>query len=492
TLLDPPLLAAALEYHQATMLFLTTALLHQYVYIIGAALSRLRFLMGAGEQGLVEAYTEVAKHGGRVCVINTYGPTEASVTSTAYPITSTTSHLRHLPIGRPIANTPQYVLDKHLTPVPIGVIGELYIGGPGVAIGYLNQPELTAERFLPDPFSKVQDARMYRTGDLVRYMPDGNLVFVGRNDNQIKIRGYRIELGEIETCLAEHPQVREAVVLALSRGSDEKRLVAYVVAEPNENLVHTLREYLSVSLPEYMIPSAFVRLDVFPLNNNGKIDRRALPEPVSDSLITSDYVPPEGELETALAAIWSDLLKVERVGRNDNFFMLGGHSLLAVRLMNRVLSFGVHVSLSTLFSSPTLGALAEVLGSGVNLKESTPSAIVSVARGGPLELSFAQQRLWFLAQMDGLSEVYHVPLAIRLQGALDHDALDKSVNALICRHESLRTVFVAVDGQPQVKLLPSDCEFSVEFRDLRAESDREAIAKQLATQEAKIPFDLEK
>ncbi|KAF9922965.1 hypothetical protein BGZ67_010179 [Mortierella alpina] len=359
TLMDPHRLAAALDHHHVTSLLLTTALFHQYVHVIGPALSKLRYLLAIGEQGLVEAFSEVAKHEGRVCVINTYGPTEASVISTAYRITSATSQLRRLPIGRPISNTPQYVLNTHQRPVPIGVVGELYIGGPGVANGYLNQPDLTAERFLPDPFSKLQGARMYKTGDLVHYMPDGNLVFVGRIDNQVKIRGFRVEPGEIETCLAEHPQVREAIVLALGEGGGDKRLVAYVVAAPHDNLVRTLRDFLSASLPEYMVPSAFVRMDAFPLTNNGKIDRRALPEPGSDSLVTCDYVAPQGELEIALAAMWSDLLKVERVGRHDNFFMLGGHSLLAVRLISIVRSsLGVDLKLHMLFSTPTLSRLS--------------------------------------------------------------------------------------------------------------------------------------
>ncbi|KAF9271817.1 hypothetical protein BGZ68_003039, partial [Mortierella alpina] len=322
-------------------------------------------------------------------------------------------------------------------------------------------------------------------------MPDGNITFVGRNDNQIKIRGFRVELGEIETCLAEHPQVREAAVLALGEGSDDKRLVAYVVAEPLEDLVRTLRVYLSVSLPEYMVPSAFVRMDAFPLNNNGKIDRRALPKPDSDSLVTSDYIAPQGELEIELAAMWSDLLQVERVGRHDNFFMLGGHSLLALRLMNGVSSFGVHMPLSTLFSSPTLSAFVEVLERSIHLEKSTPSVIVPVARDGPLALSFAQQRLWFLSQMDGLSEVYHIPYASRLQGSLDHDTLQKSLSALFCRHESLRTVFVAVDGQPNALLLPPDHDFGVVLHDLRGEPDKEATAKHLATQQSRRPFDLE-
>ncbi|KAF9972756.1 hypothetical protein BGZ75_001373, partial [Mortierella antarctica] len=450
TLLDPPKLATALGHYQVTMLCLTAALLHQYVYVIGPTLSKLRFLMGVGEQGLVEAYTEVAKYEGRVCVINAYGPTEASAASTAYQVSTVTNQSRRLPIGRPISNTPHYILDEHLALVPIGVVGELYIGGPGVANGYLNRPKLTAERFLADPFAEVHGARMYKTGDLVRYLPDGNLVFVGRNDNQVKIRGFRVELGEIEERLAEHPQVREAVVVVLGEGSDNKRLVAYVVAEPHDNLVHTLREYLLVNLPEYMVPSVFMPMVAFPLTNNGKIDRRALPEPSSDSLVASEYIAPQGDLEVALAVIWSDLLKVATVGRHDNFFMLGGHSLLAVRLMNRVSSLGVRMSLSTLFSSPTLADLAEAIGvRACPQLGRSHSAITPVVRDGPLELSFDQQRLWFLAQMEGLSEIYHVPFASRLHGPLDHAALKKALNTLFARHESLRTVFVAVDGEPQ-------------------------------------------
>ncbi|CAO3566666.1 unnamed protein product [Mortierella alpina] len=359
TLLSPLQLAAVLDQFQVTTLSLTTALLHQYVHIIGQALSDLRFLFAGGEQGLVETYTALAKHEGRVCAINGYGPTEASVFSTAYRLTSATSQLKQLPIGRPISNTRVYVLDKFLTPVPIGTVGELYIGGAGVANGYLNLPEQTAERFLPDPFTKAQDTLMYKTGDLVRYLSDGDLVFVGRNDNQVKIRGFRVELGEIEARLAEHALVREAVVLAVGEGSDNKRLVAYVLAEPHEDLIRTLRDFLAARAPEYMIPSAIMRLDAFPLTNNGKIDRRALPEPNRDSIVKCDYVAPQGEYEIALAKIWSDLLKVDRVGRHDNFFMLGGHSLLAVRLISIVRSsLGADLELHMLFSAPTLSALA--------------------------------------------------------------------------------------------------------------------------------------
>ncbi|KAF9271764.1 hypothetical protein BGZ68_003101, partial [Mortierella alpina] len=335
---------------------------------------------------------------------------------------------------------------EHLGPVPIGVVGELYIGGPGVANGYLNKPELTSERFLPDPFAEAQDSRMYKTGDLVRHLPDGNLVFMGRNDNQVKIRGYRVELGEIEACLADHAQVREAaVVIALGDSSDDKRLVAYVVSERHEDLAHALREYLSARLPEYMIPSAIVLMDAFPLTNNGKIDRRALPEPSRDFFMTPDYVAPQGELEVTLAAMWSDLLKVERT-----------------------------------------------VSTCIDLQGPSNLPITPVARDGPLEVSLAQQRLWFLAQMDGVSEIYHVPFTSRLHGLLDSAAIKKTLNTLFSRHESLRTTFVTIEGRPRVQILPADIGLSLTIRDLRDEQDREAIVKQVAEQIIRTPFDLKK
>ncbi|KAF9282133.1 hypothetical protein BGZ68_006193, partial [Mortierella alpina] len=359
TFLSPNRLAEVLARYQVTCLHMTHGILHQYAYLISSALSKLKYLFGGAEQGLIEAYMAVLQHGGPVRLVNRYGPTETTVNATAYTATSVIDKLERLPIGRPISNTRVYILDRYLNPVPVGAIGELYIGGPGVANGYLNRPELTEERFLPDPFATVQGARMYKSGDMARYLLDGNLVFIGRNDNQVKIRGYRVELGEIEARLTEHLQVREALVLATGENSDDKRLIAYIVAAPRDDLVHILRDHLSAILPGYMIPSAFVRMDAFPLTNNGKIDRRSLPDPDNDSFVSSDYVPPEGELEVALAAMWSELLKVERVGRHDNFFMLGGHSLLAVRLISLARSsLGADMKLHMLFSHPTVSGLA--------------------------------------------------------------------------------------------------------------------------------------
>ncbi|KAG0211800.1 hypothetical protein BGX28_007390 [Mortierella sp. GBA30] len=492
TYTDPYRLADVLNRCMVTVLFLTPVLLNQYIPIIGQSLAKLRYLLSGGEQGSLDSYATLLQLGGPVRIVNAYGPTESTMIATTFEAYGTTIEgLDRLPIGRPISNTQVYVLDKRGLTVPLGAVGELYIGGPGVANGYLNQPDLTSERFLPDPFSKNEAARMYKSGDLVRYLPDGNLVYMGRNDDQIKIRGFRIELREVEARLVEHYLVRDAVVMVFREGSD-KSLLAYVAADPCEQLIHALREHLVKYLPEYMIPAAIVRLDVLPMTNNGKVDRRALPAPDSSSVVTQDYMAPEGDMEVALAAIWSDVLMIDRVGRNDNFFLLGGHSLLAVRLMNRISTLGAHLPLSTLFASPTLSTLADAVSNMLGLEDQSFSKISRVAHTGVLELSFAQQRLWFLAQMAGVSETYHIPLTLRLKGSLDKNVLRRTLNTLFARHESLRSVFVTVEGQPQVQLIPADSGLDFQLHDLRSESNKEAGVEGLSKKEATAPFDLEK
>ncbi|KAG0005733.1 hypothetical protein BGZ65_010276 [Modicella reniformis] len=268
------------------------------------------------------------------------------------------------------------------TPVPLGAVGELYIGGVGVARGYLNRSELTAKVFLQDPFVDDQYARMYKTGDLARYLPDGNIEFLGRNDHQVKIRGFRIELGEIEARLSDHPLVQNAVVVALGDGNS-KRLVAYVIAEPKEHLTLTLRSYLASCLPDYMVPGAFVRLDEFPLSANGKLDRRALPQPDKDSLVHQDYEAPEGHIQHVLSSIWMEILKVDKVGRHDNFFDLGGNSLLAVRLVSQIrTTMGFKIPLSTLFKSPTLAELAQHLLNVGNTQDYTFEVMLPIKPQG--------------------------------------------------------------------------------------------------------------
>ncbi|KOY60399.1 gramicidin biosynthesis protein, partial [Photorhabdus heterorhabditis] len=319
----------------------------------------LRLIIIGGEAVKKSAVQEwFAREVHRPRLLNAYGPTENTVTATCKEILFPTDDSS---IGRPVKNTCIYLLDGDGQPVPLGSVGEMYIGGVGVARGYLNQQELSAECFIPDPFSRVSGARMYRTGDLARYLPDGNLEFLGRNDEQVKIRGFRIELGEIATRLMEHPAVQEAAVLALEDGQG-KRLVAYVAAEANTELAASLREHLSAILPDYMVPAAFVRLDTFPQTPNGKLDRRALPAPREEDFVRQVYAAPQGETEIALAAIWRELLGIEQISRHDSFFVLGGHSLLAVRMIERLRRLGLTLAARDLFQYPVLSDLAQTLG----------------------------------------------------------------------------------------------------------------------------------
>ncbi|MGA3164142.1 MAG: amino acid adenylation domain-containing protein [Verrucomicrobiota bacterium] len=422
---------------------------------------------------------------------NIYGPTEATANASAARITLGDE----VTIGRPIANTQIYILNSFLHPVPIGVQGELYIGGAGVARGYLNRPELTAEKFIPDPFSAAPGARMYKTGDLACYRPDGNIEFLGRADHQVKIRGFRIELGEIEAVLGQHPAVREAVVVAREDSPGEKRLVAYVVAE-REPLPTTtdLRNFLKEKLPEYMVPAVFVLLDALPLMPNGKIDRRALPSPDrSRPELDKAFVAPRTPTEELLAEIWAQLLDLERVGVHDNFFDLGGHSLLATQLVSRMReAFQVEIPLRRLFEVPTVAGLAESIEAarqaGPNL---LAPPILPVPRNGDLALSFAQQRLWFFDQLEPGLSAYNIPAAVRLKGPLNLAALEQSLNEIVKRHESLRTTFGKVEGRPTQVIAPS-LTIKLPVVDLRKlpASERETEVRRWVTAEAQRPFDL--
>ena len=402
-----------------------------------------------------------------------------------------------VPIGRPIANTQIYLLDRQGEPVPLGSVGEIYIGGAGVARGYLNRPDLTVERFLPDPFSPHPQARMYRTGDLARYLPDGNLVFLGRNDQQLKIRGFRIEPAEIEARLSEYPAVREAVVLAREDSPGQKRLVAYLTTHPEltpltATLAAALRSHLATQLPEYMVPAAFVRLESLPVTPSGKLDRKALPAPEADAFAREAYEPPRGHIEQALATLWEELLGVSRISRHDNFFELGGQSLLAMRLVGQLPRvFGIKLTLASLFIQPTLRALATAIEE--NQRQTAPEAVPSITpceREGDLLLSFSQQRMWFLAQLEGGSQTYNVPISLQLRGPVDRSALRRSLNALLARHEALRAVFTSVDGQPHVRLLPPQSSVPFIEDDLREAPEPQEQLQRLCAQEAIAPFDL--
>ncbi|MEL6454603.1 MAG: amino acid adenylation domain-containing protein [Cyanobacteria bacterium J06623_5] len=429
-------------------------------------------------------------------IINTYGPTESTIVATAYPI-ETTAELAEVPIGKEIgkgfANAQIYLLDTHLQPVPLGIAGEIHVGGSGVARGYLNRPDLSQERFIPNPYSADPEARLYKTGDLARYLPDGSLKFLGRRDAQVKIRGFRIELGEIESALGEHDIVQQCTVIDWEASPGEKCLAAYVVMADEAPLpVRELRQFLQERLPSYMVPSVWTPLSQLPLTKNGKLDRRALPEPdISAAQLSADYVAPRTPVEQQIAEIWAEVLAIEQVGIHDNFFELGGHSLLAIQVMARLSQrLDREIPLNILFTTSTLEALAERCAD----IETMRSPLIRAERTQPIPLSFAQQRIWFLQQLEPDNSTYKIARSLRLRGPLHQDALQQAFTTILSRHEALRTNFVSVDGLPrQVVSPPSD--FPLAFVDLSASARKnnaqpESLLKSLLKQESHRPFDL--
>ena len=446
-------------------------------------------------------------------LINAYGPTEATVCATMGVCDA--DERGNPSIGGPIANVRTYVLDGAGEPVPAGVVGELYVGGAGVARGYLGRPGLTADRFVPDPFGGTAGARLYRTGDLARWKEragvrewvsaevgsgsadsrtdarthsrTGVIEFVGRADGQVKVRGFRVETGEIEARLAEHADVREAVVVARADAPGGRRLVAYWVG--GQAAAEALRAHLAERLPEYMVPAAYVRMDVLPLTPNGKLDRAALPAPAGDAFAARAYQAPASEAERAVAEIWSELLGVERVGRGDDFFALGGHSLLAVQVGSRVRrALGAEVAPGALFERPVLADFARWLEAA---ERAETTMIAPVDRSSAIPLSFAQQRLWFLEQLGGMGSAYHIPVRLRLRGALDRDALIRALDRIVARHEALRTTFPTVDGEPVQRIAPAEASaFRLVEHDLHASADGEDALDRLMRDEAGAPFDL--
>ncbi|MCP4658654.1 MAG: AMP-binding protein, partial [bacterium] len=430
---------------------------------------------------------------------NGYGPTETSINSTVFRMQG-----RPLdrgvrgavaPIGRPTAATSVAVLDRRGLPVPLGVVGELSIGGAGVARTYLNRAARTAERFVPDPFAGHPDRRLYRSGDLVRWLAEGEIEFLGRIDHQVKIRGLRIELGEIESALARHPAVRDAVVLAREREETaEPWLVAYAVRREEAQAVGagTLRAWLGESLPAYMVPSAFVMLDTLPLNPNGKVDRAALPAPERTGAEGS-LAAPSDPVEELLAGIWEAVLDRDRVGIRDNFFELGGHSLMATQVVSRIReAFGVELPLQRLFEAPTVAELATIVRTLRQQEQGVAaSPMVPVPRDRELPLSFAQQRLWFLDQFEPASPVYNIPTAVPLPGTVPAGLLERVFNEVVRRHESLRTTFAAAAGRPR-QVIATELDLPLPVVDLRSleAGEREAEARRLAAAEALRPFDL--
>ncbi|HYO59461.1 condensation domain-containing protein, partial [Archangium sp.] len=476
-----------------TSLWLTAGLFEQMQAQQPEALGKVRQVLAGGDVLPVGRVRERLASGG--VLINGYGPTENTTFSTCYRMEKVEQVGATVSIGRPIANTTAYVLDEQMQPVPVGVPGELYVGGEGLAVGYVGQPELTAERFVPHPFSGKPGERLYRTGDVVRYLPGGELEFIGRRDAQVKIRGFRIELGEVEAALAQHPAVSAAAVVVREDVPGNKRLVAYVVPEPARDAdAAVLRTFLKERLPEYMVPAAFVSMEVLPLTPNGKVDRRALPAPEeAQAGAEASFVAPRSPGEELVAGIWAQLLGVAKVGVHDNFFELGGHSLLAMQVLSRLReTFRVELPVRSLFEAPTVAGLARSIESALEGQQGLLAPpLVVVPREGEMPASFAQQRLWFLEQFQPGGSTYNVPMVMHLRGRLDVAALERSLRELIQRHETLRTTCASPGGRV-VQVISPEVSLELEVEELKglAAPEREAEARRRAREEAQRPFEL--
>ena len=494
---DPVALLHLLREKQIERLFLPFVALQQLAQTtqtLGLIPTSLREVITAGEQLQITRVIASFFSQLKDCSLhNQYGPSETHVVVTAFTLTGSTDNWSALPpIGCPIVNTQIYILDQFAQPVPVGIPGELYIGGVCLARGYLNRPELTAERFIPNPFSQEEGSRLYKTGDLARYLPDGNIEYLGRIDNQVKVRGFRIELGEIEVTLAQHPDLRQTAVILREDQPGDKRLVAYVC--PNEGPIPTsgqLRRFLWEKLPDYMVPGTFVTLEALPLTPSGKVDRRALPAPDASSLIReTSFVAPRDSVELQLAQIWSEILGVSPIGVDDNLIELGGHSLLATKIIGLVRDrFGVELPLNCLFECPTVAELAKELTQQEGLTIGPP--LQPISREQTIPLSFAQEQLWFLNQLTPEEPVYNETLSIHLGADINIPALEESLTELIRRHEILRTTYPVLNGQLCQEIHPPSA-FALPIVDLRewSETKRETEAVRIATEQLRQEFDL--
>ena len=504
TVLVPADLGQEFRRRRVTATFLTTSLFHELVREAPETLhdedgGGLRHLLFGGEAPSPDRVREaLAAAGPDLRLVNVYGPTESTTFAMFHAIDRVVAVPagERVPLGRPIANTRVWVLDRGLRLIPPGAPGELCIGGDGLARGYLGRPDLTAERFVPNPFENGD--RLYRTGDLTRLRLDGNLEYLGRLDGQVKIRGFRIELGEIESALESCPGVRSAAVVVQDQ-EDGKRLVAYLTLDGSAEGTDP-RAFLSARLPAAMIPASFVTLESFPLTPSGKIDRRALSLRVSETASEArpPFVAPRSPQEEAVAAAWSEVLRIERIGVDDDFFALGGHSLLAGRVLSRLLaSLGVELSLRDFFSAPTVAGLAALAGEELAALGSDGEEIPPLRPVNPrpelLPLSFAQERLWLVEDLLPGSPVYSVPFAWHISGPLRLGALAAAFAAMVRRHEAIRTIFREVDGEPVQHILPpSLAPDGLPVADLSSlpEPLRKSEADRLLASEARRPFDL--
>jgi amino acid adenylation domain-containing protein/non-ribosomal peptide synthase protein (TIGR01720 family) len=494
-------LLGLIESLAITTLHSTIAYWHQLVDEVsssqGRIPSQLRLCIAGGERTSIsklEQWAVVTGHQSRF--VNAYGPTEATITSTVYGTdmgSSRNSLQTGAPIGRPIANTQIYILDRNRQVTPIGVRGELYIGGAGVARGYLGRAEISAEKFVPDGFGEEPGERLYRTGDVGRYLEDGKIEFLGRVDDQVKLRGYRIELGEVESALNQHQSVRQCVVVVEENEGGAKRLLGYVVGEEGSTAAE-LKRHLREKLPEYMIPQTILILDAMPVTPNGKIDRkRLLLLKDAETQLEPEYVAARTPVEEILVGIFEESLKLDRVGIRDNFFEIGGHSLLATQVVSRVREiFGAEIEVRNIFEAPTVEALGRRIEEAIRAGEKREAPpLIRVPRNGRAPLSFAQQRLWFIEQLKPGDAVYNCSAAVRLEGRLNLEALEGAINEIIKRHEVLRTR-IEVEAATPAQVIEG-----WEWRRLRVEDlmslipeEREKEARRIMREEAGRGFDL--
>jgi len=482
TVLHPEALADALRAMRISAAFLTTALFNQVARARPGGFATLRHLLFGGEACDPAAIRAVLGAGGPERLLHVYGPTESTTYATWHHVRAVAGSAATVPIGTPLANTTAFVVDGARA-ANLGEPGELWLGGDGLARGYLGRPAMTAERFVPDAFSGTPGARLYRTGDRVRRLEDGAIEFLGRIDQQVKVRGFRIEPGEVEAALRALPIVREAAVVVRADGG-EKRLVAYVVAaEGASPTPAVLRDALAAHLPDYLVPTAFVALDAIPLTPNGKTDHRALPAPGAPA--ADAYVAPRTETETALAALWAQLLGAGAVGVEDDFFLLGGHSLLATQVISRIrTAFGAELPLRAVFEAPTVRRLAARLDAARGTGSALPE-VTAVDRTGSLPLSFAQERMWFLERLEPAAGVYNMPVRIRLRGRVNVEALRRALEYVVHRHEALRTI-IREEGDDAVQVVQPPARFDLP---LILPEDEEDAARVL-DEEAWTPVDL--
>ncbi|KIO77620.1 hypothetical protein TH53_08200 [Pedobacter lusitanus] len=451
TLLDPTLLKREIQKHSVNKMWFTAGWFNQLVETAIGTFESLSVILVGGEKLSAKHVRKLLQTYPEINVINGYGPTENTTFSLTYPIKPGFND--NIPIGYPLSNRTACILNEQQQLVPLGVVGEIYLGGDGLSAGYLNRPELTAEKFILHPFPAKPGEKLYRTGDLGKWLPDGSIVYEGRIDEQVKIRGFRIELGEIETVLQQSAFVSQAVVTVLADEDGGKRLIGYVVPQGDydqDKVMESLRE----QLPDYMMPGLLIAMEQFPLTANGKVNKKELPAPGAESLTVKAYVAPRNETEETLVQIWQKLLKIEQVGIYDDFFTLGGHSLLAIRLIGTIRDkMGLELTVKSMFDNTTVASLsAYLLNSG---DQAVLPAIKALSRPEFIPLSFSQERLWFIDQLEG-SVHYHMPSVLKLKGKLNKDALQYALQSIVKRHEVLRSVIKSREGVPYQEIMPAD------------------------------------